>query len=82
MWFKGLRSSPLALRAAHRGERFVAEVNTAISGNPEVLEYVRRLEAASDSGEEPTVDDGTPLPPAADMLNDVEEFLRGHRDDS
>jgi hypothetical protein len=65
------------------GERFVAEVNTAISGNPEIVEYVRRLEAAVDSGA--TMDHpsgGGQLPAGKDLVMDVEEFLRGRRDDT
>ena len=64
------------------GERFVGEVNTAISGNPDVLEYVRRLEAASDSGDDTPSTNTSPLPPGSDIVLDVEEFLRGRRDDS
>ncbi len=63
------------------GERFVGEINTAISGNSEVLDYVRRLETAMDSGEEDRDAETTPLPPGEDLVLDVEEFLRGQRDD-
>ncbi len=63
------------------GTRFVEEINTAISGNNEVLAYVHRLETAMDSGEENPSDEGTPLPPGEDMVLDVEEFLRSQRDD-
>ena len=60
------------LATAH--ERFVAEVNTALSGNPEVQRYVERLEAAMDAG-------GIPEPAGEDLLGDIEAFLRGQRDD-
>ncbi|MGE5594781.1 MAG: PAC2 family protein [Hyphomicrobiales bacterium] len=61
------------------GERFVSEVNTALAGNPEIAEYVRRLEEQADAnpGEEPEED----LPASEDVLMDVEEFLRSQRED-
>ncbi len=62
------------------GTRFVQEINTAISGNNDVLAYVHRLETAMDSGEDhPGA--GSPLPPGKDMVLDVEEFLRSQRDE-
>ena len=62
------------------GERFIDEVNTALSGNPEVQDYVHQLETAVDSG---TLSDLDPqLPRGEDLVLDVEEFLRGQRDDS
>lgn len=65
------------------GERFVAEVDTAISGNPEIVEYVRRLEAAVDSGATMNLSPGGgPLPAGKDLVMDIEEFLRGRRDDT
>ena len=63
------------------GSRFVDEINTAISGNADVLEYVRRLETAMDSGEDRPTTEGTPLPPGEDMVLDVEAFLRSQRGD-
>ncbi|MGE3073359.1 MAG: PAC2 family protein [Dehalococcoidia bacterium] len=62
------------------GERFVDEVNTALSGNPEVQEYVGQLEQAMDAGiqSEPQPE----LPRGEDLVLDVEEFLRGQRDDN
>lgn len=57
-------------------ERFVAEVNTAVSVNPEVIAYVQQLEEALDAGAEPQ---GSPLPAARDVVLDVEEFLRSQR---
>jgi proteasome assembly chaperone (PAC2) family protein len=76
----GLEFDFTELQAA--GKRFVAEVDTAISGNPEVLEYVQRLEQAVDNGDtsEPHIATG-PLPAGEDLVMDVEEFLRGQRDD-
>lgn len=64
------------------GERFMVEVNTALSGNPEVQEYVARLEEAFDSG---IIDEEPPaaqLPKGEDLVLDVEEFLRQQRPDS
>lgn len=63
------------------GDRFIGEINTAISGNSDVLEYVHRLETAMDSGEESRPAEGTPLPPGEDLVLDVEEFLRNQRED-
>jgi proteasome assembly chaperone (PAC2) family protein len=60
------------LSTAH--DRFVAEVNTALSGNPEVQAYVERLEAAMDAG-------GIPEPAGEELLGDIEAFLRGQRKD-
>jgi proteasome assembly chaperone (PAC2) family protein len=60
--------------------RFVAEVDTAIGANPQIVDYVRRLEEASDSGirATPPVDPGS-LPRAEDVVLDVERFLRGQK---
>lgn len=59
-------------------ERFVREVNVALSSNPEMLQYVQRLEEAMDTGVEDAPDRDA-LPPAGDVLGDVEEFLREQR---
>jgi proteasome assembly chaperone (PAC2) family protein len=59
-------------------ERFVAEVNTAVSVNPEVIAYVQQLEAAMDAGAEPLA---SQLPAGQDVVLDVEEFLRSQRND-
>lgn len=76
----GLEFDFTELHAA--GKRFVAEVDTAISGNPEVLEYVQRLEQAVDNGETSDAQASSgPLPAGEDLVMDVEEFLRGQRDD-
>lgn len=57
------------------GERFVDEVNTALSGNPEIQDYVRQLEEAIDAGIE--AEPRSELPRGEDLVTDVEEFLRG-----
>lgn len=62
------------------GERFIDEVNTALSGNPEVQDYVGQLERAMDSGAD--AEPHSELPRGEDLVLDVEEFLRGQRDDS
>jgi len=65
---------------ASAGERFVNEVNTALEGNPEIADYVRRLEAAVDSGEAaPPLESS--LPAGEELLSDIEDFLRQSRPD-
>jgi hypothetical protein len=60
------------------GERFMVEVNTALSANPEVGDYVKRLETAYDeSGGAPEAE----LPQGEDLVSDVEEFLRSQREE-
>lgn len=77
----GLEFDFTELQAA--GKRFVAEVDTAISGNPDVLEYVQRLEQAVDNGDTSESQPSSgPLPAGEDLVMDVEEFLRGQRDDT
>lgn len=66
------------------GERFIAEVNTAISGNQEIVEYVKRLEAAVDSGQadaeaDAQAEETTTEPPVEELVTDIEEFLRKQR---
>jgi proteasome assembly chaperone (PAC2) family protein len=60
--------------------RFVDEVNTALSGNPEIQDYVHQLEAAVDAGIEAAPQ--SELPRAEDVLLDIEQLLRESRDDS
>ncbi len=62
------------------GERFMMEVNTALAANPEVSEYVRRLEAAYDEAT-PTAEPESQLPLGEELVLDVEEFLRSQRED-
>ena len=59
------------------GDRFVDEVNTALSGNSEIQDYVHQLEIAMDSGE--PSERRSELPSGQDLVTDVEEFLRGNR---
>lgn len=74
----GLEFDLSDLQAA--GGRFVAEVETAIQGNPEIVDYVRRLEQAIDEGraEDEAAEN---LPAPGDLVLDIEEFLRGQRDE-
>jgi hypothetical protein len=61
-------------------ERFIREVNIALSSNQDMLQYVSRLERAMDEGldqEEPG--DASELPSARDVLGDIEQFLREQR---
>ncbi len=57
--------------------RFMNEVNTAVSANSDVADYVRRLEDAYDSGQE---SEPAALPSASELLLDIEELLRRNRD--
>ncbi len=59
--------------------RFVDEVNTALSGNPEIQDYVQQLEAAVDAGIE--AEPQSQLPRAEDVLMDIEQLLRESRED-
>lgn len=58
--------------------RFVSEVNTALSGNSDILEYVQKLEEQADSPVQPDQTEGT-LPRGEDLLMDIEEYLRKQR---
>ena len=71
----GVRFDFSELRTA--GERFVNEVNTALSANREVASYVARLEEAYDRGQ---LDETEPeLPSATEAISDIEDFLRRNR---
>ena len=61
----------------HESKQFNAEVNQIIQANPEASAYVSRLEQSTEAGK-PT---SAPLPPNDILLHDLEEFLRGRRDD-
>lgn len=64
--------------------RFVSEVNTAVSANPEMAAYVRQLESAADAGEydedEEATEGAAELPSPDIVVKDIEDFLRGQRD--
>jgi hypothetical protein len=59
------------------GERFIDEVNTALSGNSEIQDYVRQLEEAVDAGL--AAEPRSELPSGQDLVLDIEEFLRGQQ---
>jgi len=66
------------------GKRFVTEVNSALgNGDPKLLDYVRKLEEAIDSGVTGDEDDreSSALPAAEDVVLDIEAFLRSQRPD-
>ena len=58
----------------------MGEVNTALSANPEVGDYVKRLEDAFDERLEESEPENQ-LPHGEDVVLDVEEFLRSQRED-
>lgn len=62
-----------------KSERFVGEVNTAVGANPEIGEYVQRLEAAMDTTADDEPPPNRPLPRPEDVVLDVEAFLRSQR---
>lgn len=64
------------------GERFVGEVDAAVAANPEISAHVRRLEEAAAAPDRPPPAGPSSLPAGRDIVLDVEEFLRGQRDDS
>lgn len=59
-------------------ERFVKEVDTALSAQPDVAGYVRTLEEAMDAGPQEAEES---LPPGEDLVVDIEEFLRRQREE-
>ena len=64
-----------ALQDASRS--FVEQVNDALSGNLEMKMYVAELERRIDAG---VSEAATPdLPPAGDIIGELEEYLRGQR---
>ena len=52
----------------------------ALSGNPEIEDYVRQLEQAVDAGAD--AEPASQLPRAEDVLLDIEHFLRERREDN
>lgn len=55
------------------GERFVNEVDSAVAANPEIAEYVRRLESAADR-DSPLEEDQRGS--SEDLFGDIARFLR------
>ncbi len=64
-----LETSDLAAAAAE----YKFNVDAVISGNEELSEYVKKLEAAIDEDED---DDEIRQDPAADLVEEIERFLR------
>ena len=67
------------LEAASR--RFVTEVNAALALNPEIAEYVSRLEEQADNPDEEAPEIQGDLPESGEVILDVEAFLRRQRDE-
>ncbi len=65
------------LKAA--SERFVREVNIALSSKPEMLEYVKHLEEALDVVESQEREGEPDLGEPGDVVGDIERFLREQR---
>jgi proteasome assembly chaperone (PAC2) family protein len=59
--------------------RFIDEVNAAVVASPELGHYIRRVKEAK-AEESGPVDDL--LPKGEDLIIDIEDFLRGNRDDN
>ncbi|MGB2695765.1 MAG: PAC2 family protein [Dehalococcoidia bacterium] len=58
-------------------QKFEEQVSEALAGNLEMRAYVAEIERRIDSG---ISEAGTPdLPPAGDLMGDLEEYLRRHR---
>jgi predicted ATP-grasp superfamily ATP-dependent carboligase len=57
------------------GEAYVSEVNKAISGQSDVLSYVKRLEQKHDDANAPVEE----IPSPESMVEELEEFLRSQR---
>jgi hypothetical protein len=67
------------LKAA--SERFIREVNIALSSKPEMVQYVKHLEEALDVVESQERESGPDLGDAGDVVGDIERFLREQRKD-
>lgn len=63
------------------GQRFIEEVNTALAANPEISEYVTRLESHADEPDETPPERHTELPESGEVILDIEAFLRSQRDE-
>jgi hypothetical protein len=68
------------------GDAWRLQVDHAISENDEVKTYVRELEARADADAEAASTEGvvigeTDLPTGDQLANELEQYLRGQRDD-
>ena len=61
-------------------ERFREQLDTTIAGDPQMRDYLQRLESALAEAEEEAV--ANTLPEAVDLVGDIEEFLRGNSEDA
>lgn len=59
--------------------RFVDEVDDVVGADPELREYVGRLEEIAEEEEREQTDGGGSLPAAHDLVVDIEAFLREQR---
>jgi len=61
-----------------RAQRYESEVNNAIKDNPDIVEYVKRLESAIDEEEDEVPSEPTPRPEihSSDVLAEVDRLLR------
>ena len=61
-------------------ERFRDQLDTKIAGDPQMRDYLQRLESALAEAEAAAVDDT--LPEAVDLVGDIEQFLRENSEDA
>ena len=59
-------------------ERFCTQLDTTIAGDPQMRDYLQRLERALEEAENKPADE--PLPEAGDLVGDIEQFLRENTD--
>ena len=68
------------MEATQQFERNLEEV---VGQNPKIAEYVRKLEGRPpDEEDEPAAATGDELPPSADLVAEIEQFLRQQRPDT
>jgi predicted ATP-grasp superfamily ATP-dependent carboligase len=61
-------------------KQFEQNLTEIVSQNAKIAEYVRKLERKKpDEDEEPPAEAGDELPPAADLMAEIEQFLKRHR---
>ena len=57
-------------------EGYDKQLNAIVKQNPKIAAYVRKLEAQDKDSAEPTPQEPSDLPPAADLVAEIERFLR------
>ena len=67
--------------------QFERNLDDVVGQNPKIAEYVRKLEGRSPDEEEaadpaPAATTGDELPPSADIVAEIEQFLRQQRPES